>query len=171
MMKRRIFKGMHYCLSFLNFKPYFYKKNYNVSYKVSFDKSCAYNIDTDQSDINKLFGFSYGLHHHQSDRIGWRYIPTENKRNDIEILLYSYENGVRYSTPITKITIGDVVNIHLDVQIHNGYRRVYAAVNNKYVDILLQYDKPLIDYGYTLGTYFGGNRTAPHTMTINIRKI
>ena len=86
-MKRKIYRGMHYSLSFLNFKPVINKKHYYFRYNVKFYPSCRYNIGEDQSDINKLFGLSFGFHHNQSERIGWRYDRITDK---IELLLYTY---------------------------------------------------------------------------------
>ena len=47
-----------------------------MSCEVSFTESCRYNVGKDQSDINKLFGFSVGMHHKNSVRVGWRYVPS-----------------------------------------------------------------------------------------------
>jgi hypothetical protein len=168
-MNRKIYKGMHYCLSFLNFIPRLINDKYDAEYKVSFNNTCAYNIGDDQSDINKLFGVSYGYHHNQSDRIGWRYKETSDKRQEIEILLYSYENGYRYTTLIDKISIGDVIYIQLTTKLHKGYRNVVARVNHKKIDIMLKHKKTFMNWGYTLGSFFGGNKTAPHTIKFFIK--
>lgn len=168
---KKIYKGMHYCLSFFNFKPLFGQKDYNVKYKVSFDNSCAYNIGDDQSDVNKLFGISYGFHHNQSDRIGWRYIPTENKRENIEIVLYCYENKKRITLPICKVSIGDVFNIELKTEVRNGYRRICVKILNKNMTLIKNHTNQKHSWGYTLGAYFGGNKTAPHTMKIMIQQL
>jgi len=56
-------------------------------------------------DVNKLFGFGYGLHHIDSDRFGWRY---NIEKNQVEIVEYCYEVGKRLSTKhIAWLNIGD----------------------------------------------------------------
>lgn len=170
-MKRTILKGWHYCLNFLNFKPRIGKLDYVAKYSVCFNDNCEYDIDEDQSDVNKLFGVSYGWHHKQSDRIGWRYKPTAHEREDVELVLYSYENGRRYTFPICKIEIGDVVNVAMSTTIYNGYRRIYIKVGKKELTIMLKHTNQCIEWGYTLGSFFGGNRRAPHTMNIDITKL
>ena len=51
-------------------------KSRKMSCEVVFTESCRYNVGKDQSDINKLFGFSIGMHHKNSVRVGWRYVPS-----------------------------------------------------------------------------------------------
>lgn len=169
-MKRTIFKGMHYCLAFLNFKIYFgFLQRYEASYNVCFEDSCIYDIDKDQSDINKLFGISYGFHHKQSDRIGWRYLGKIDGRHMVELLLYSYYvgGGVR-KIPITQVRVGDTVNVTLKLNEMWDYRYIDAMVGDKKITTsMLHVPKK---WGYTLGLYFGGNRRAPHTMSVRISK-
>lgn len=170
-MKRTIFKFMHYCLSFLNFKPYFGALQcMELSYNVSFDKSCIYDIGSDQSDINKLFGISYGFHHKQSDRIGWRYVGEERGHHLIELLLYSYYDGGEVKKlPITTIRIGDTVKVTLKLSDMWGCRYIDAIVGNTKITTSILHTRK--NWGYTLGLYFGGNKRAPHTMSVRIEKI
>jgi hypothetical protein len=162
-MNKNIYKGMHYCLNFLNFKPYCFKQAHSLSYEVVFTDSCKYDIGSDQSDINKLFGFSYGFHHHQSDRIGWRWNPSLNK---IELLLYSYEQKVRRSFKLTEVALNTLNIIELEVYLNGLYRHISIKINNETYAFCLLQDP--VYWGYTLGLYFGGNRTAPHNMNILI---
>lgn len=154
---------MHYCLNFLNFKPYCFKQSHSLSYEVVFTDSCKYDIGSDQSDINKLFGFSYGFHHNQSDRIGWRWNPSLNK---IELLLYSYEQKVRRSFKLTEVALNTLNIIELEVYLNGLYRHISIKINNETYAFCLLQDP--VNWGYTLGLYFGGNRTAPHNMNILI---
>jgi hypothetical protein len=55
----------------------------SLSTETIFTDSCLYQFDDeDQLDTNKLIGLSYGLHHRNSIRFGWR---AEN--NNIIIIL------------------------------------------------------------------------------------
>lgn len=163
-----IYKGMHYCLNFLNFKPYFGLNGVKkLEYKVMFTSSCRYSLGIDQSDINKLFGISYGFHHNQSDRIGWRYIAEIDK---IELLLYSYVKGLRRTKSLGLYDINKEISIKLESIVYKGnYRTINVIINNEVIgrDIFPHNYK---NFGYTLGAYFGGNRKAPHTMKIKIEK-
>jgi len=123
-------KGRHYASPFI--WPSIYLKSnpniINVSKIVTFDKSVKYDIDTDQSDINKLFGISYGHHHYQSDRIGWRYVP---EKDSVELLLYSYELGnvrkhhlcyIEYDTPC-------IVALSVNIDVEAEFRSVFVKIS------------------------------------------
>jgi len=93
--------------------PYF-----NISFPILIDRNGDYSItryfkftetaiyrfyDEDQHDVNKLFGFSFGMHHNNSVRFGWR--PTEDLTK-IEIVGYEYVNKLRVPTiPICDIEL------------------------------------------------------------------
>ena len=65
-----------------------------ISKVVTFEQDCFYNpavLATDAKDINKLFGFSYGLFNTDSLRVGWRSTGTE-----IELIAYLHVDGKRY---------------------------------------------------------------------------
>lgn len=166
---KTIYKNMHYCLNFLNFKPFFKLNGLkSLAYKVMFTPSCRYYLKDDQSDINKLFGISLGFHHNNSDRIGWRYLSDTDK---IELLLYSYIKGVRYKTSLETIDINQEYIIKLEVITYKKTfrREVRVYINNNIYANL--YEDNHNSWGYTLGCYFGGNCKAPHTMKIKIDKL
>lgn len=134
----------------------------------SFNNDCQYDIGEDQSDVNKLVGVSFGFHQKNSIRVGWRYL----KSGVIELCYYAYLNSKRLST----ISIGtvDLESLFtLDICVgrsksdHNVLI-ILRAQNREPVVKSFEYNLPeektYISYG--LGIYFGGNRTAPHRMTI-----
>jgi hypothetical protein len=177
---KSVCKNMHYSLNFLNFKPYYNghdNVNYIMTYNVKFTDESKYDVGEDQSDINKLFGVSYGHHHNQSDRIGWRY----NKKTDlIDLFLYSYENSKRIKTYLTSVTVGyyDTYIINLDVMENNGYRNTNVSIYKtlygmtaKIFSLSYMYKHTHTKYGYSLGLYFGGNQKAPKTIKMDIEKI
>lgn len=171
----KIKKGWHYGLPF-PFPKLLLTKSYVKNIAIKFDETARYDIDTDQTDINKLFGFSYGFHHTNSDRIGWRYVPTSDK---IELLLYSYVDTLVYKRHLCFININDLYYIGLKV-IPNKLtkkRNIYTTIINMTtigtaVEIVqtnrfrFKFTAPWYALRYTLGLYFGGNRTAPHTIYI-----
>jgi hypothetical protein len=129
-----------------------------------FTESCLYDLkDEDQWDVNKLFGFSIGMHHKISFRFGWRSI-LETK--EIEIVAYEYYDGVRQ---VTKII--DRVGIN---EWHR-YILCYYPLIQKVVYYISGAKKGLTTdvkikkkwgWGYTLGLYFGGNDKAPQKIVI-----
>lgn len=177
---KSVCKNMHYSLNFLNFKPYYNghdNVNYIMTYQVKFTDESKYDIGEDQSDINKLFGISYGHHHNQSDRIGWRYNKTTNL---IDLFLYSYENSKRIKTYLISVPISkhNVYTIDLDVMENNGYRNTNVSIYETSYNISVKlfglsymYKHTHTKYGYSLGLYFGGNRKAPKTIKMDITKI
>ena len=134
-----------------------------------FTEECLYNLhDEDQHDVNKLFGFSIGLHHKNSYRFGWRPILEERK---IEIVGYEYRDGVRQPTmPIVRINIDEVYEFILVYEPTNIRRTEYVVIKmateeHKSIENFFVV-KRRFGFGYKLGIYFGGNEKAPHDMTI-----
>lgn len=137
-----------------------------MSYEVTFTESCRYDLgSSDQLDWNKLFGWSYGLHHKNSIRVGWRYFKEQDC---IELSLYCYINGTRVINQFTKVGIGTSTRIQLTYI--DGEVGVYTIEDNFFIgdgNLTLPFKKTC---GYDLGLYFGGNRPAPHKMNILMNK-
>lgn len=138
---------------------------------VVFDESCRYSLPQgDQSDWNKLFGFSLGLGgiHKDSFRFVWRYDPKTDK---IEIGYYGYMNGaVKYDT-FTSVDFGKEIKLLVAVESHGNY--VSASYSDRHGNFKTQdfymVRNPFFAWG--CGLYFGGNRTAPHKMTVTTRSV
>ena len=98
-MRLKIKKGNHYPFPrFAIGLPKWVRKNKLTTMTRSywFTESCLYDLkDEDQWDVNKLFGFSIGLHHNTSFRFGWR---ANLKTRTIEIVGYEYHDKVRQAT-------------------------------------------------------------------------
>jgi hypothetical protein len=157
--------GHHYAPHLPRF--YFGKNNFTIHF--CFDKGCEYKIQgEDSADINKLFGVSFGQHHKNSIRIGWNSVGDGN----INLYYYAYNNGNRsYSFIGTcKMYVEQTIKIELDfkrnvVQITNSVTGSEKSVRTK--EIVFIY--PNLKVGYYLYPYFGGNRTAPHDMYIDLK--
>lgn len=142
-------------------------KEYSVTRYFKFTESAIYFIeDEDQYDVNKLFGFSFGWHHRDSVRFGWRPNKTLDK---IEIVGYEYIDKLRVPTiPIC------------DVDLNKWYK--YELKYKAGVDCQIEYDvtngithygtihpiklKKKWNLGYKLFLYFGGNKKAPRDIVI-----
>jgi hypothetical protein len=157
-------------------KPIWLSKNKRFTIIKDFLFTCStiYKFDDeDQHDINKLFGFSVGMHHTNSFRFGWR--PTADL-SGIEIVGYEYRDGVR----VPAITICDIQLEKwygfaicydpefstIDYIVCERFGNYECTGAESSVDF--EFDK---HWGYTLGLYFGGNKKAPHDITINERVV
>ena len=146
-----------------------------MKHTVNFNKNCLYDLRTvDQSDINKLFGFSFGYHHHNSIRFGWR---SNVQRQKIEILAYMHKEGKLIQEWDDDISMGFLDtdrDYHLELKYlkgPTGFDTYYFSIKDEY-DILhataFEAPKFLLPLGYKLYPYFGGNRKAPHDMLITL---
>ena len=162
--KLEIYKNKHYPFpGFITPFPVVVDKH-SPTYKgaaIMFSENCIYDFnDDDQLDINKLFGFSIGFHHKNSFRFGWR---PNLISSEIDIFSYEYVNGVRESYPITNVKL-NVWNSFFMYYCPSEKTISYVINNDVYkhnVDMSNYYG-----LGYTLGLYFGGNRKAPHKITV-----
>lgn len=165
MSKYLILKNWHSSLSWNHIG--FTLKN-KIAYRVVFDQSCLYDLKTnDNFDINKLFGFSTGIwHHDQSARIGWRCLNN----SDIQLVTYSYNNGVRLTEQILG-TVKPGVQFTCTIEDSgNTYNYTFNDGNvfNK-ATVFKSGDK--VKLKYLLWPYFGGNMPAPHKMKIQLQRI
>lgn len=165
----KIKSGHHYPTPFI-FPKLYSKNNLEINTTVSFDDTAKYDIGKDQTDINKLLGFGYNLHHLNSDRIGWRYVPSKDK---IELLLYSYNRKERVKKHICYVDINEEISINFYVEFKKGFRYVYSKIttNEKIYYTKAKFHKPIIVLLYGLSLYFGGNIAAPHDINVYLKKL
>lgn len=169
MKKYKIKKGRH-STSGLHFGITF---NKTVKYRCSFDRSCIYKFDdVDKFDINKLCGFSTTMFHHkQSGRIGWRCLDNES----IEILTYTYNDGVREGNETDVLGVVKP-NQEFEVSITDNeefymYTFKDLSGNSKSTKFFDRKQKDWFLFHYLLFPFFGGNKTAPHDMIINLKRL
>jgi len=162
----KIQKGNHY--SGLHFKPHIGETQ--LSHTIEFNKSAHYYFgDDDQLDINKLFGLSFGFHHNNSVRFGWRSMKPYT--NQIEILAYIYLDGKRLSEINKNLTVGYV-------DINKPYEYKFMVSNNTISMYIIDteqgiqdvktfvYSNKLPKIGYYLYPYFGGQKPAIQDISI-----
>jgi len=133
-----------------------------LCFDVTFTNSCAYSLPhEDQEDINKLFGFSNGLHHNNSARFGWYYL-----NNKIQLWAYFYNNKQRKSTHITSLELNKPYQLCLIA--HNDYYE-FIVESDYAVVALIEVPKTTKNkLGYKLWPYFGGNNTSPQDIYIHM---
>jgi hypothetical protein len=142
-------------------------KDYSITRYFRFTESAIYHFnDEDQYDVNKLFGFSFGWHHKNSVRFGWR---PNGDLTKIEIVGYEYINKLRVPTiPICDVKLNEWYKYQLK------YRGgTFGQIEYSVTDGEKQFDtvhpitlKKKINLGYRLYLYFGGNKKAPHDIVI-----
>lgn len=165
-MKFTIKKGSHYSNKLWYKSLNIINNSRFVRYSVYFHESCRYEINSeDQSDINKLFGYSLGFNHHNdSARFGWNYYDEK-----LNLYAYVYDKGLRKSKFITTIEIGKPY--HLTI-IDQEYNWLFTVDNTWSVISNLTIQKSSkFNIGYKLWPYFGGNVTSPQDISIELSRI
>ena len=134
------------------------------SYYITFKDTAIYTDETpDRFDVNKLFGFSIGLHHKNSYRFGWNCL--ENK---IHIYAYCYVNGERVIKDICVVDTN--AEYKFIIKLNKG-KCIFSVIDSTYKLNLSIIDIPTKKvFGYELWPYFGGNKTAPQKIDIELIK-
>ena len=177
-MKQTILKGFHRPMQLIPacFKPFGFfitDKTYSLKRRVKFHDNCAYDLkDNDQDDWNKLFGVAFGVKgiHQNSIRFGWRWNIQKQR---IELCTLEYRNGIvtRERMFGGDMPLGDTVNLEIKFKM-NGYGNILYefVVNDKtYSESYVDNCDAVSFWG--CGFFFGGNRRAPHKMTVEITKL
>lgn len=149
------------------FGLFFSKKK--MTRRVVFDMSCKYEIEgEDMDDTNKLYGIGYFPgHHRNSVRFGWRYSPEFRM---IIITAYCYINADREIKHICAVRIGRPLIFSIEVMPFTYELRVWDIEDDVSVGAVQVQHSNKKKWGFPLGLYFGGNKTAPHDMTVKITK-
>ena len=162
-------KGKH--RSIQSWYPRFHINKKSIGHRVTFYSGCEYDFgDIDQLDINKLFGISYGMHHKNSARFGWRW-NVEKKM--IEILAYVYVDGVRVTEDGADLHIAYVfpgIGYEYDIEVTDTHY-IFTINSSLFSDpkvVKIEHDMHLTWWGYMLFPYFGGNEVAPQTVYIDL---
>jgi len=131
-----------------------------LQYRSLFFNNCWYKLsDIEFDGINQLVGFSYGYHHRNSVRVGWK--PNYNKEGVIDLYAYWYNMSNKYNYNfITSIKTEQYFNIYF----YETNKTIDIQINNVFYSIDFKF--PKFKYGYYLYPYFGGKSTAPHDVDI-----
>lgn len=167
-------KGKHYASSnlLLRFIPYFKDV---IRFEVIFTESCIYKHtpESDQLDINKLYGFWWGLKgaKYNSIRVGWRWSIEKRK---IELFLYVHDNSNNFQYFLIKeIEISDKVKFNVfifnDDKLRQGKSRLVISGDGFYQTINFNQKIPKLKFRSL--PYFGGNQIAQDDVKILIREI
>lgn len=128
---------------------------------IRFDESCLYNRDEiGLTGWNKLTGISSLLIHRNSGRLVWQ--PDFVYPYRIIIAAYVYNKGVRISEPFASCMTGETTGFSILAtgNIYSfGFGDNIRGIEGK---------TPLL--AFKAFPYFGGHSTAPHDMTITVKR-
>lgn len=160
-IKHSILKGKHYS----NKNAVVPVKTSNLSFIVKFDHSAIYTTvkKENQTDINKLFGFSDNneMHHRYSARFGWRWSDDA-----LRLFAYTYNNGKRSFKELGIIEPGKENNCSISIY---GDDYIFS-LNDIKISMPRESTTPQAE-GYKLFPYFGGDEVAPHEINIWIKEV
>ena len=139
-----------------------------VSRRIKFNTNCAYDLQSeDQYDWNKLFGVCFGLTgiHKNSLRFGWRY---NKDTHNIELctIVYREDSSVERKH-IEDIALNQWGEFELTFRVEPYYVMYNFVINGRTVLFGAMPTPPAMTF-WGCGLYFGGNRRAPHRITVNI---
>lgn len=146
-----------------------------LKFKFRFSKDCLYPINnTDDLDINKLYGFSHAWHHKNSLRLGW--IPSPTQTGRIELYKYCYNYGKRIPDYLPIAVVDAESWYEASISIDEVFGLVTFIISDPERNLTLaisssMYRCPQFKWGYMLKPYFGGDHVAPHDMSISIQQI
>ncbi len=157
----RIKQGEHYA----DHNDYSPIETSELKFVVKFDSSAIYTSKdvVNQFDINKLYGFSdNNTHHHQySARFGWSWTNSA-----LHLYAYVYNEGV-----VVKEDLGTApLNTEISCSIKVEESDYLFRMNDKIMSMPRKSTTPKAK-GYRLYPYFGGDETAPHDITIQIKNL
>lgn len=160
-VKYTIPKGEQYCD-----KSTYSTVNYQqLSFIVKFDSSAIYHTisPSNQTDINKLFGFSdnNAQHHQYSARFGWRW-----SNNALRLFGYIYNNSVMSFKELGTVSIGAENACTIKVN-----KDTYVFTLNGTETTMPRASTTTTAEGYKLFPYFGGDELAPHTISVWIKEL
>ena len=154
-------KGEHYATN----NAYAPIEMQELKFMVKFDSSAIYTSKqaVNQYDINKLYGFSDNNkdHHQYSARFGWSWT---NKA--LRLYAYVYNEGKVEKKELGTVVIGTEIQCSIKATESN----YIFTLNEKEATMPRKSATPAAK-GYLLYPYFGGDETAPHTITISIKNL
>ncbi len=136
-----------------------------LKFAVKFDSTAIYKtVDpSNQSDINKLYGFSDNNSQHQdfSARFGWRWSD-----NALRIFGFVHNTGQIIFKELGSVSIGSENNYTIKVT-----PKSYVFLLNGITDSLPRASTTVLAKGYKLYPFFGGDEPAPQNILISIKEL
>lgn len=157
----KIKKGSHYSRRW----PVIHLAESVFKFKFKFGLGCWFPLlAPDDYAVNKLCGFSYGYHHHNSIRCGW----TPNKvPNKIDLFFYMYSGGVREVHYFATVDL----SVEYELVIHASMNQVSFSLRHNGLTLMnpaYYFKKPKFRLGYILWPYIGGQLPARQDTYIDL---
>jgi hypothetical protein len=159
-------KGNHYCnvniferLFAIGWKV----KQFSVSFRLNKECWWAPPRNSDDNDLNKLCGISFGVNDH-SNSVRFAWVPDFTQNGVIKIYGYVYD----------KLSSGHVSKFITSVKVDEVNSGVIKVSGNQYIltvgatSISMDNTHGDSNLCFRLYPYFGGNNTAPNDMTIGL---
>jgi hypothetical protein len=169
MMKSYLIKkGNHYCN--VSIFERIFSIGYNVKrifFRFKLHPECWWSParNSDDNDLNKLYGLTYGLNsdHSNSVRLAWK--PDFGVNGKIDIYGYIYDEQLN-SQHISQYIASVQTGADCMAMITNNGNKYEFMVNS--INAEMPNNHPDPGLCFRLFPYFGGNNTAPNNMTIEI---
>ena len=169
-MNFKIKKGSHYSNRWLHKALNFLSISDRLEMRVTITDSMLYGDHTDDKyDVNKLFGFSRGNHKKNSYRVGWNCV-------DGNISLYAYchiEGVMKFAKLCDNVRVNDVYDIVINLYpsyVHFNATQVIGDIILFKAHMSVAKPQNKWSIGYNLFPYFGGDKTAPKDVCVNLEK-
>lgn len=149
----------------------------SIKYRCTFSDDVPYNLDGDPNtmsgddwDCNKLVGFGFvnfkkfPPHHWDSIRVGWEW---DSEKKVVSLFAYAYVEGERIIKELIPALLGIPFDIEIFASDSSYFVGVSMTINGQKQTRSISIDrKKKRGIAYLLGPYFGGNRIAPHDITL-----
>lgn len=131
-----------------------------VDFSFQFLNNPCYSLgNEDDMDINKLMGISFGKHHSNSFRIGWRPVNNES----ISLHSYYYNNGIRKDSFLYIIHYNSGVDGSISIDREKEKIKIHLFTKGNSINESIDFDFTNASrWSYRLFPYFGGNTKATH---------
>jgi hypothetical protein len=141
----------------------------SITRNVLFDFSAKYDLPgDDQNDVNKLFGIGYFPNHHKnSARFGWNWNINVGK---INLFAYTWIDGHMSFTKLCELNPHVKYELTLVVFKSSYNFSVYDTRKQNVASSFAIPHNNKCKWCFWLGIYFGGNKPAPHPITIEMKK-
>jgi hypothetical protein len=113
--------------------------------------------------VNKLFGVSFGFHHKNSVRFGWKANDTSNI---ITIYSYCYIDGKRIIERMCEVYPNLCYRYRITFGDHKTTFEILKCASGDVICRLVQDSIKQSWFSYRLFPYFGGKSVAPKEITI-----
>jgi len=139
----------------------------SLHFQVRFGADARYTTadPQNQSDWNKLLGFTTNRIHKNSIRLGWAWSPSRSK---VDLGYYGYLDGVRTMRPLSSVSIGEWADVAITFD-DGGMSVTVDGVRHEERGDLDVWGP--VSTWLSRSAYFGGQEEAPHTIRIEVRGV